>query len=161
MRKKGIGTKYILISAMLFMGLLGITYATWNESIGLGTFLMTGNARLEICGFVDPEDGMKILDFNAEGNSVDFTAEIADEHQGILKLLVKNTGSLPVKVQDKTIESGDAPTEIDITVSEGFTSANLQYTLTNDERSWEKNINITGKITTVLTSPDAIVLTTE
>ena len=164
MKKKGVHTKIIMLSVILFMSVLGISYASWNDSIGAGVGVNTGTSGLIIHGYreVEPEEGINIRNLEIEGNTASITAEMNQGYQGLLTLLVQNTGSVPVKILDHTISPGDEPIEIDLSIYDGFKELQLDYILFNNSDSWRKSLYITlEQLEPQISTPDAITLDEE
>ncbi len=164
MKKKGVHTKIIMLSVILFMSVLGISYASWNNSIGAGVGVNTGTSGLIIHGYseVEPGEGINIRDLKIEGNTASITAEMNQGYQGLLTLLVQNTGSVPVKILDHTISPGDEPIEIDVSIYDGFKELQLDYVLFNNSESWRKSLYITlEQLEPQISTPDSITLDLE
>ena len=164
MKKKGVHTKIIMLSVILFMSVLGISYASWNDSIDAGVGVNTGTSGLIIHGYseVEPEEGINIRNLEIEGNTASITAEMNQGYQGLLTLLVQNTGSVPVKILDHTISPGDEPIEIDVSIYDGFKELQLDYILFNNSDSWRKSLYITlEQLEPQISTPDAITLDEE
>lgn len=165
---KLVHTRVLLISVIIFVSLIGIGYAYWNNSISISTTIDTGEIELSILSI---EPVLETSDFEV----TNFEIMISDEEvveTAVLKatvpsgsgealdviLSVVNTGSVPVFIDENMIEPEQVGKTL-IHVNNGTNNIDYSYA------SWVKSLIIEAEINelvplinTEVTSVDAVTL---
>ncbi len=135
--------KLILLLLLIFMSVLGISYAGWNNVIHLNATASTGNIKLAIQPAIEMDGFTKFDLIEQTEDTIKFKAEIEKSNMGLLKLSIINIGSLPVKLEETILEPEESTTK-NISIPEGFEKLSLKYTTQNG--SWERELYIEGDI---------------
>lgn len=167
MKKRG-KAKYIFISAIVSICLLGVSYSLWSDSSVMNMYVNTGNIELTLMNYESPSSFDNKVRLTGKKDVVIEATILRENYQPgeYFKLYVKNTGKVPVLVKDQmnnvkiepeSIGMIKMPLAIDAILSNHpdydlgtkFEESNkLKYTLSSG-RGWEDYLTIDQSITII------------
>ncbi|SES86991.1 hypothetical protein SAMN05660297_00789 [Natronincola peptidivorans] len=106
-RKKSIGKYIIIISAIVLLNLIGVGYGYWTEGLQMKASVSTGTLDIDVYKTSIANNEIEGLVAYPEGDRIRVEGEIPDNFKGtevILSYSVRNIGTVPVLVEDSTID---------------------------------------------------------
>ncbi|SDJ94485.1 hypothetical protein [Natronincola ferrireducens] len=110
-KRKSIGKYILLIGAIVFLNLIGVSYGYWNDGLQLITSITTG--RLDVRFARNPSVSIELPDVHLtpvvswDGDRITIEGEVPSEHVNqwvTLNYSVENTGTIPVRLGGQIIQ---------------------------------------------------------
>lgn len=129
------GKHIILISSIIMLNILGVSYGYWSDGLVMATSIRSG--KLDAKFIMDRNinnsiDGLSI-DISSDGKTITIGGEVSSEYTGMIYYTIENTGSIPVIVSNEEIpRNGSRDFELNIT------SENYNYRETLEVKQFNK-----------------------
>jgi hypothetical protein len=117
-KHNNLGVNFILLTTIITINLLGISYAHWDNQLDINTSISTGimepsfirdyqldnngKGDLQIKFYKDSKSGKNIDTYNI----MEISGEVYPGYEGELTYYIENKGTIPIKIKGEQIEPG-------------------------------------------------------